>query len=137
MGGSRSRGPSPGPSPGPSLSPGPDLRLFEEWMETTKWLLERTARFPKRLRSSLSSRIENLALGVLEDVTTAAHRKRKLATLKRADERLARLQVILRLCHELKLLSHNQYEEAAVRLADAGRMLGAWMKRQRVVEEAR
>jgi len=52
--------------------PGPDLRLFEEWMGTTKWLLERTARFPKRVRSSISNRLENLALGILEDVTTAA-----------------------------------------------------------------
>jgi hypothetical protein len=106
-------------------------------MEATKWLMGLTARFPKHLRSSLSVRVENLALGILEDVTTAAHRKRKLTTLSRADERLARLRVLLRLCHELRLLSHDQYEDAAVRLAGAGRMLGAWIKRQRPAERER
>jgi len=124
-------------SPHPSPRPGPDLRLFEEWMESTKWLMERTARFPKRLRSSLSVRVENLALGILEDVTTAALRRRKLTTLKRTDERLARLRVLLRLCHELRLLSHDQYEEGAVRLMGAGKMLGAWIQRQHNVERER
>ena len=114
-----------------SQTPGPsELRLFEEWMETTKWLMARTERFPKRLRHSLSTRIENLALGILEEVTSAAYQKSKLTKLRRADDRLSRLRVIMRLAHELKILSHAQYEEAARRFDDAGRMLGAWITQQ-------
>lgn len=111
------------------VGPG-DLRLFEEWMETTRWLLERTARFPKRLRHSLTDRIENLALGILEDVTSAAYRSSKMEKLKSADDRLNRLRVMVRLGHELRLLSHGQYEEAAKRLDTAGRLLGAWIRQQ-------
>ena len=114
--------------------PGPDLRLFEAWMDTTRWILERTARFPKHLRGSLSPRLESLAIGILEDVTAAAYRGRKRKVLERADGRLARLRVLVRLGHELKILSHGQYEEAAVRLDGAGRMLGAWLRRQGIVE---
>ena len=44
-------------------------------METTKWLLLRTQRWPKTLRASLTQRIENLAIAILEDVTTAAYVK--------------------------------------------------------------
>ncbi|MDY0001255.1 MAG: four helix bundle protein [Polyangia bacterium] len=115
-----------------SQSPGPDLRLFEDWMDTTKWLLERTARFPKRLRASLTERVESLAIGILEDVTRAAYqgRGRKARTLEQADDRLSRLRVLIRLGHELEVLSHGQYEEAAVRLDGAGRMLGAWLRGQ-------
>ncbi len=111
------------PTPGPN-----ELRLFEEWMETTKWLMARTERFPKRLRHSLSTRIENLALGILEEVTAAAYRKKRMSLLGRTDEKLGKLKVLMRLSHELRLLSHGQYEEIAVRLADAGRMLGGWLK---------
>lgn len=123
-----------GSSRAPRPRPGPDLRLFEDWMDTTKWILDRTARFPKRLRSSLSTRVESLAIGILEDVTTAAYRGRKKRLLQRADERLSRLRVLLRLGHEHQILSHGQYEEAAVRLDSAGRMLGAWLRRQGEVE---
>jgi hypothetical protein len=111
-----------------SPRPGPDLVLFEQWMETTKWLLDRTERFPKRLRHSLSTRTENLALGILEDVTTAAYRKNRKGLLSRTDEKMGRLKVLMRLAHELRLLSHNQYEEIATRLSEAGRMLGGWIK---------
>jgi len=36
--------------------------------------------------------------------------------------------VLLRLCHSLAVLSHTQYEEAASRCVEAGRMLGGWRR---------
>ncbi|MBC8426097.1 four helix bundle protein [bacterium] len=92
--------------------------------------MERTARFPRLLRHSLTDRIENLTLGILEDVTSAAFRSSKIAQLRSADDRLNRLRVMVRLCHEMRLLSHGQYEEAAIRLDAAGRLLGAWIRQQ-------
>jgi hypothetical protein len=41
---------------------------------------------------------------------------------------LNRLRVLARLCHELRLWSDGQYEEAARRMDEAGRILGGWMK---------
>ena len=105
-----------------------NLILFERWMDTTKWMLERTARFPKRLRQSLTSRVENTALEVLEGVTTAAYRKERKAILTEINDGLNRLRVLIRLSHELRLLSDGQYEEAARRIDEAGRILGGWMK---------
>ena len=111
--------------------PGPDLKLFESWMETTRWIMGRTERFPKRLRHSLTDRIDNLALEILEELTSAAYRKDKIATLQRIDDGLNRLRVVLRLCHEMQVLSHGQYEEVAARLAEAGLLLGGWIKQQK------
>ena len=120
----------------PSRPAGPnELLLFERWMETTRWLLERTARFPKPLRHSLTNRVENLAIGILEDVTSAAYRKDRRGTLRKANDRLNRLRVLLRLAHELQVLSHGHYEEAARRLAEAGRLLGGWMRSDRGADE--
>lgn len=90
--------------------------------------MARTQRFPKRLRNSLSTRIDNLALGILEEVTTAAYRRNKKSLLMRTDEKLGKLKVLMRLSHELQLLSHGQYEEIALRLSESGRMLGGWLR---------
>ena len=119
----------------PSRPAGPnDLLLFEKWMDTTKWLLERTERFPKRLRHSLTDRIDLLAVGILEDVTSAAYRKDPRDALVAANDKLNRLRVILRLAQEMKLLSQDQYREAAERLAEAGRLLGGWLRKGRANE---
>ena len=104
------------------------LILFERWMDATKWLLERTARFPKRLRHSLTDRMENTALELLEAVTTAAYTKDRTTILAKANDALNRMRVLVRLSHELRLLSDGQYEEGARRVDEAGRILGGWMK---------
>jgi hypothetical protein len=105
-----------------------NLILFERWMEMAKWMLERTARFPKRLRQSLTSRVENTTLEILEGVTTAAYRRDRTDTQMGINDGLNRLRVLIRLSHELRLLSDGQYEEAARRIDEAGRILGGWMK---------
>lgn len=80
------------------------------------------------MRHSLTQRIETRTLTILEDIVTAAYRKEPLRLLRSTDERLARLKVLLRLSHELGYLSHGHYEEAARRTAEAGRLLGGWLK---------
>ena len=112
-----------------SRGPMPDsLILFERWMDTTTWLLTLTARFPKRLRQSLTTRLENVALEILEGVTTAAYRSDRTKTLAGINDGLNRLRVLVRLSHELRLLSDGQYGDAAQRMDEAGRLLGGWMK---------
>ena len=111
------------------MSAGPKgVVLFERWMDLTQWLLERTARWPKRLRHSLTERVELLTLGVLEDITTASYAKDKRVALERAQDRLNRLRMLLRLGHQLHVLSHAQYEHAATQLVDCGRQLGGWLR---------
>lgn len=116
----------------PSRRAGPsDLILFEKWLDFSKWLFERTMRWPKHLRHTLTQRIETLTLEVLEDITTAAYQQDKTRTLQTANERPNRLRVLLRLAHEMTVLSHAHYQESAQRLSDAGRLLGAWLKQRR------
>lgn len=111
----------------PSKKAGPtQMTLFEAWMDTTRWLLTLTERFPKSRRHTLTERIESVTLEILEGLTSAAWTRDKGALLARADDGLSRLRVLVRLGHELRLLSHDQYEEAARRFGEAGRMIGGW-----------
>jgi hypothetical protein len=64
----------------------------------------------------------------LERVTQAAYRRQRATLLAEANDVLNRLRVLLRLAHELKLLSGGQYENVSARVSEAGRMLGAWMR---------
>lgn len=114
--------------PPPSRSPSPTgARLFEVWLDLTAWLMQRTARFPKRLRHTLTDRIDQLAIQILEELTVATWTKHPVRSLRAADQRLTRLRVLLRLSHELRLLSDAQLGEATARLSEAGRMLGGWL----------
>ena len=104
--------------------------LFEKWMDTTTWLMRRSQRWPKSLRASLTQRVENLALAMLEDLTTAAFNKaRRERALRSADERLNRLRVLVRLARELEVLGPAAYEEGSARLGEAGRLIGGWRRR--------
>ena len=112
-----------------SLLPGPEqLPLFSIWMETTKWLLQTTEKFPKHRRFSLTNRMDNLALDILEGITEASYRKDRLALLQGCNLKLTRLRILIRLSHELGHLPHAAYERAAVELNEAGRMIGGWIK---------
>ena len=99
-------------------------------MDLTNWLLARTARFPKRQRHSQTVRVETVTLAVLEDITSASWSTDARPALRSASDGLNRLQVLIRLCHELQMLSHGQYEHASTAIALAGRQVGGWLRQQ-------
>ena len=100
------------------------------WESVLGDLLDRTARFPKVVRFTFANRIENLALDVLEDLVAAryAPKGEALGPLQRADGRLARLRVLVRLAHGRRYLDHRGYEHVSRGLDEAGRMLGGWRR---------
>ncbi len=104
--------------------------IFVYWENLLGDLLDRTARFPKAVRFTFSARIENLALDILEDLVEARYAAgcERAAALRRADGRLARLRVLLRLAHSRGYLDHRGYEHAARGVDEAGRMLGGWRR---------
>ncbi len=105
--------------------------LFTKLYDIVKWLIGRVEGFSKAIRFSLGERILENAVLILEDVTRAQFRKRKLDLLVCCNERLDVLRVLLRLAMETKGLSFRQYEFITGELSEAGRMLGGWIKRER------
>ena len=114
------------------MLPAPDdeLPVFVKWIEFLEWLLPTTAKFPHKARFTFATRIDNLALDLVEDLVEARYTREKQATLARANVRLEKLRVLLRLCHKLCYLSHGSYEYAMRRVNEIGAMLGGWRRQQ-------
>ncbi len=109
-----------------------ELPLFVHWEKTAGEILDRTQKFPKSVRFTFSSRIDNLVLNILESVVEACYspRAEKLASLRAADLALAKLRVMLRLSHGRRYLDSRGYEYLMRGIDEAGRMLGGWRKQQ-------
>jgi len=108
----------------------PELPIFVKWMDFTKWLFSITEKFPKSARFTFSDRINNLALDVIEGLVEARYSKNKTQALKGANLRLEKLRILLRICYESRLVSHEGYKRAMLGLNDTGKMLGGWIKQQ-------
>ena len=109
-----------------------EVPLFLFWSEFLKWILNKTGKFPKSIRFTLTSRIDNFALDVLEAILEARYASNSKPHLKKASIGIDKLRVFLRIAYELGHLDHKGYEFASRKLDEAGKMTGGWMKAERV-----
>lgn len=104
--------------------------VFVKWYEFLEWLLGVTTTFPKKIRFTLTTRIDNTALQILEDIIECRYdRNARVTGLKKMNIKFEKLRVFLRMCNRLKYLSNVQYEYAMVHLNEVGRMAGGWLKK--------
>jgi cytosine/adenosine deaminase-related metal-dependent hydrolase len=109
--------------------------IFSRTYEFLRWLLPQAIKFPRQYRFTLAERVQRRALDFQEALISAGIQRgpARATCLREADTQLAQLRQMLRLCHDLNLLTIRQYEHAAEGLAEIGRLLGAWRK---TLEEA-
>lgn len=104
------------------------LQVFVKWVEFLKWLLNTTEKFPKKVRFTFSTRIDNLALDILENIIECRYEPdAREEGFKKINIRLEKLRVLLRICHEERYLSNKQYEYSAVHINEVGKMIGGWL----------
>jgi len=108
-----------------------DLSIYIRWETFLFWLLNTTGKFPKRVRFTFSSRLDNLALDVLEGIVEAAYSSRKLDLLKKMNLDLEKMRVLIRICHKNEYIGNRGYEHAARQLHEIGKMMGGWIKEQK------
>ncbi|NCG22386.1 MAG: diversity-generating retroelement protein Avd [Rhodobacterales bacterium] len=107
----------------------PDIpRVFIQWEAFTGWLLDHTAKFPRAVRQSLATRIDNLAFDVFEALIEARYDVERADALQRAGIGVEKLRLLLRLACERKYLSPRSFEYAIAELAGVGRQLGGWRR---------
>ncbi len=111
-------------------SPAP---LFVAWETLTAEVFRRTAAFPRSVRSSLTRRIEDVSLEILESLATAHYSSgpRRIRLLEAVDERLVRFRLLIRLAHTLRFLDTGAYEHVCRQTDEVGRRLGAWLSERR------
>ena len=105
-----------------------DLPVFVAWLDFLQWLLPTTAKLPRHIRFTFVNRIDNLALDVVEDLVEARYSRDRRAVLARANLRLEKLRVLLRLCHALGYFPHARCEHAMRCVNDVGKMVGGWLR---------
>ena len=108
----------------------PETPIFVKTYDFSIWLFERTAHFPKRLRHSLTERIERDCLA-FERTLIEANRLRgslRHEALGRADTLLNALRLNLRRSRDLRCMAVKSYRHAACLLVEIGRLLGGWQR---------
>ena len=104
--------------------------LFVHWERFLSWLLDHTEKFPRRLRLTLTNRIDNMALGVFEALVEARYTKNRRSILARVNLELEKLRLLLRLARDRGCLSRRSFEHACKEINQAGRMVGGWIKHE-------
>lgn len=104
--------------------------VLVHWERCLGDLLDRTHRFPKNIRFTFTSRVDNLALDILERLVSARYASlaRRKLLLSEADDALARLRVLLRICYNRHYLDSGSFEHICRNLDETGKMLGGWRR---------
>jgi len=105
-----------------------DYPIFVKWMAATDWILDLLDKYPKSVRFTLSSRIANLTLDVMEGIVEAIYTKKRSYILVRINLYIEKLRILFRISFSRKYISQKQYEYVAVLLDETGKMTGGWLK---------
>lgn len=106
--------------------------LYVKWELITDWTLQTAERMPKSLRFTLANRLFNHALDGLECIIDAIYTKNRLPLLKQLNQIIEKLRILFRLCKRRNLISVRQHEFISNELNEAGKMLGGWIKHEKV-----
>jgi hypothetical protein len=111
----------------PAAQAGPELLVLQRWEESAAWLLNHTARWPKAARFTLTQRIDNHALDILDKLVQARYDPRRRAgLLHEVNLLLERLRFLWRAARDARVEQGKGFEQAMRRLDEVGRMVHGW-----------
>ncbi|MFT7620599.1 MAG: hypothetical protein ACI97A_004256 [Planctomycetota bacterium] len=106
---------------------GPDLVVLRHWEEFADWFFARSARFPKLMRMSVTTRAETMVLDLLDHLIIARYQPGERAhRLEQANLLLERLRFLLRLAKKRNSWSMKSFEHAMRSVDECGRMIHGW-----------
>ena len=105
-----------------------DYPVFKKWYGILDWILDKGETFPKSVRFTLSSRLSNISMDILEGIIEAIYSKQKTYILKRINLYIEKLRVLFRLSFDRRYISVKQYEYISAELNEFGKMIGGWLK---------
>jgi hypothetical protein len=104
--------------------------VFVKTYDFLLWLIPLTLKFPKSQRFLLAERLSKMALDFYDLILEAVMKpEEQTGNLLAADQLLAKIRLYVRLSYDLKCISLGQYEHAALRIDEIGRLLGGWVKK--------
>ena len=89
-----------------------------------------SAHIPKGARYTIGARIENKFLYLLEILYLAyfTEKEKEGPKIVECIFNLDTLKFLIQVAWEAKFISNKQHEEVAIKLGEAGKMLGGWRK---------
>lgn len=105
------------------------LIIFQKIYDFLLWLYPLINRIPQSHRMVLGRRVEEIGIDLLLLSIQANKIKdgeRKVVQLKMSDE-LDKLRILIRLNKDLRFISVNQYQHAAEKVNEIGKILHGWM----------
>lgn len=102
--------------------------VFVMWMDALDWILDAVEKYPKSVRFTVSGRIANLTLDVMEKIVEAVYTKDRSGILQSANLNIEKLRVLFRISFKRRYISLSQYEHVSNLLNETGRMIGGWKK---------
>lgn len=102
-----------------------------QWERACDEIFDRTSKFPRNMRFTLGSRIDEGAIEVAMLIVDARYSigAKRDQTLDAIDRHLNRLRVLVRMSHRRRLLNNAGYERISVHLSEAGKMIGGWQRK--------
>ncbi len=119
----------PNERPGPRQA-APELLVLARSEDLCSWLLGETPRWPKRSRFTVTQRLEQHALDLVEELTIARYQRRgRLDRLRHVDLLLERMRRLLRIGIRVQTCDPKTFERALRGIDEIGRMLHGWRHR--------
>jgi hypothetical protein len=106
-----------------------DLIIYQKTYDFMLWLHPVVNKFPKSQRFVLGQRIENITLDLIHHMIVANSVRDKAIALQQASVGLDELRIMIRLAKDLRFVSIRQYEIAAEKMNEIGKLLYGWMNR--------
>jgi hypothetical protein len=107
-----------------------NVKVIHSIHELINWFLPIVSKYPRNMRYSLGTRIEENLFNTLENCITAQYSKKKVYYLNRANMNIELCRHFIRISNAQKVISNRQYEAFSRQLNDIGKQVGGW-KRER------
>jgi hypothetical protein len=115
----------------------PQSPLFVKTYDILLWLIPLTLKFPKSQRFLLAERLSGMALDFYDLIIAAVQQpQEQTQKLDEADRLLTQIRLYVRLSHDLECLSLGQFEYAAGKMDELGRLIGGWKRKNSPSKEA-
>ncbi len=106
-----------------------DLIIFQKVYDLILWIYPIISRFPQKQRFVLGQQIQNELLDILKNIIEANQTTQKSPLFQKISVELDQFRILLRLSKDLHFVSIKQYQIAAEKINEIGRILNGWIKK--------
>jgi len=102
------------------------VEVFGLWKDILDRLMSYVENFPKKVRFTVTNRLINHGIDVLELITRAMYEsgRDKVSYLEECNIKINIIRILLRISYERRYISLSRYEELINSINRAGRMIG-------------